>query len=74
MPYPITIVQDRYNGVYSGGKWLALKQYATDIPYELDSDDTTCIDFWFRTKQIIGKGNTPNEALKDLINKLKTNK
>ncbi len=27
LPYPFTLIMDRYNGTYSGGKFLAMNQF-----------------------------------------------
>ena len=43
--YPLTIIPDRYNGAYSGGKWLAFDQYHYNIPDEVDDGDVECC--WF---------------------------
>ena len=68
--YPLTIIRDRYNGVYSKGKYLAFNTDYYDIPQEIDGDDVECFDFWYSlepNKYIIGKGNTIEEALENLI-------
>lgn len=71
MVYPITIIQDRYGGVYSGGQWTAWNLYPGVIPFQESSNDVICGTFWQVTNMIVGIGNTPDEALKDLIKKLK---
>ena len=37
--YPTTIVIDRYNGCYSGGKWLAFPCFFYDVPEEIEGED-----------------------------------
>lgn len=68
--YPLTIIRDRYNGVYSKGKYLAFNLDYYDIPQEIDGYDVECFDFWCYSepsKYKIGKGNTIEEALENLI-------
>jgi hypothetical protein len=73
MLWPIIIVQDRYRGVYTGGRWVAIGQ----ADYVLDSlddtvwgDDASCMEWAYRNidqlKQV-GIGGTPDEALEDLL-------
>jgi hypothetical protein len=61
--YPLTIIQDRYNGIYSGGKFTAWNLYPNELPDEVFSDDVTCRCFWADQEITIGRGNTPDEAL-----------
>lgn len=75
MPYPATIVQDRYTGAYSGGRWLAFNMDADEIPSAISDDDNTCAAFWADVKYggsgpVVGIGETPNEALVDLVRRL----
>jgi hypothetical protein len=73
--YPVTIVKDRYGGSYSRGKWLAYN-LDEDIVAKLDplphgDDDVSMNNFWGDYYEInpvflIGIGNTPDEALRDL--------
>jgi hypothetical protein len=73
--YPLTIIKDRYNGIYSGGGYLAFNIEHTEIPNDVSSNDSVCSDFWdieqrgLLTLQI-GKGRTPNDAVDDLFLKL----
>jgi hypothetical protein len=85
--YPVTIKADRYYGTYSGGKWQAWycdSSYVDDVLYDSFADDVTCAHFWTEhnrkmkdetevTKSIslVGLGDTPNDALIDLNNKVK---
>lgn len=67
--YPATIVKDRYNGCYSGAKWLAFNIDPSQIPDEIGSSDPDEMMFWRAHKQDelpIGKGETPQDALIDL--------
>lgn len=73
--YPVTIIYDRYGGVYSGGRWVAFNLYYDDIPGAVSGDDDSCCEFWreFRLlhNDIAGRGDTPDEALEDLRRKRK---
>lgn len=62
--YPIIVIQDRYSGVYSGGKYTAWNTF--DIPEEIDESDPICAEFWYTYIGTVGKGDTPEEAIKDL--------
>ena len=66
--YPVTIVTDRYGGTYSKGRWLAFNLPPNELPPEIDADDVTCYKFWKNTDILVGRGSTPDEALKDLEN------
>lgn len=71
--YPCTIVSDRYSGTYSGAKWLAFYADAGNIPDKVGGDDGSEMSFW-RSDEclgwIIGKGDTPDEAYRDLVKKV----
>lgn len=72
-PYPLTIVFDRYNGVYSGGKFTAWNKSFDEVPIEIEEDDVTCREFWNKHEEsngIVGLGETPEEAVNDLIARL----
>jgi hypothetical protein len=71
--YPLTVVSDRYNGTYSGGKYTAWALYPEDIPKAIFSDDDTCCDYFRTTRDIYGRGDTPNEAIIDLEKRSKEN-
>lgn len=68
--YPLVIIEDRYTGVYSNGKYTAWNMYFEDIPREIDEDDVTCRNFWHECEEIVGLGDTPNEAVEDLRQKM----
>lgn len=70
--YPVTIVADRYSGTYSGAAWLAFNLYDTQLPDGWDSDDVTTAEFWVSNKEVVGKGNSPQEAYEDLLRLLKS--
>lgn len=69
--YPLTIVRDRYNGVYSGGKYLAWHCEPYEVPDVIFSDDVSCSYYWGNVNPyLVGKGDTPKEALDDLRRKI----
>lgn len=75
----MVVMSDRYSGSYSGFLWIALDCEAPDVPWQIDADDAACMNFWHRAKQEkgtfpysrIGLGNTPDEAVNSLKEKLK---
>ena len=73
--YPVTIIVDRYGGCYSGGKYLAFNLEPWDLPRSVSwGGDVDCAEFWAdeAPKYVIGKGNTPNEAYRDLVERIQT--
>ena len=83
--YPLTIVGDRYNGVYSGAKYTAWNQFFYRVPQEIEGSDPECTIFWREFIQgmpngfmlepvFVGFGNTTDEAINDLFNKMVNNK
>jgi len=74
VPYPVTIVKDRYGGGYSGGSFLAFNMEFGEIPWIVGADDVSEREGWLRLDKRIkyGRGNTPNEALEDLGKRLKS--
>ncbi|MBR2014136.1 MAG: hypothetical protein IJ998_01790 [Alistipes sp.] len=68
--YPTTIVRDRYNGTYSGAAWLAFPMFVEDVPTEVDGEDPECIIFWDTYNGVVGKGNTPELAMANLVAKI----
>lgn len=70
LPFPLCIIKDRYGGVYSGGSFLAFNLMPFAISeLNVDAGDSDCEYFWENDAKdyVIGKGNTPEEALFDLI-------
>jgi hypothetical protein len=71
--WPVVILQDRYGGTYSRGKWLALasadglENGAYRIVRCLEAgpfgDDTEAIAFWAEPPHWIAVGDTPDQAL-----------
>lgn len=68
--YPLTIINDRYTGTYSGGEFTAWNMDYSEIPTEPAEDDVTCMWFWSDTEIPIGRGKTPQEAVDDLRRRL----
>lgn len=65
--YPLTIIKDRYSGVYSGGEYTAWNLAHDEIPTAIDEDDVTCRNFWKSNHIIpIGVGMTIEEAVESL--------
>lgn len=70
--YPLTILKDRYGGIYSGGDYLAFPLEPNNLPYGYAASEVTCVSFWKDYSEPVGKGNTPEEAsviLNELIMK-----
>lgn len=68
--YPIVITQTRYSGTYEGGKWASFPSLEDErmLPEDAFGDDSECIDFWWSEKAAnIGRGETPNEAYIDML-------
>ena len=71
--HPLTIISDRYGGCYSGGKYIAFNLEPWDVPKAVDGSDSECSNFWWGNdcqEFMIGKGETPEEACYDLIEKM----
>ena len=68
--WPCVVVADRYGGTYSGAAWLAFNAY--EVPAGPLADDVTCADFWddVDNRMPVGRGNTPDEAVKVLAEKM----
>lgn len=66
--YPIVIRQARYSGVYEGGKWLAFPNAEDGVPNAVFGDDEECASF-FRSSRCsrVGRGDTPDKALADML-------
>jgi len=71
--YPLTIIADRYDGTYSGGGWLAFPLYCDEIPSAVDGYDEECAAFWANNLEPVGKGNSAQSAIDDLISQMKSN-
>jgi len=78
IPYPFTLIMDRYGGTYSGGNFLAINQFYDEIDTSIGGCDSEEMIFWKEFKQgepigflgdkmYIGKGITPQKAIEDLL-------
>lgn len=73
--WPVTIVTARYQGGYEGGKWLAFNMEYGNVPEAVYGDDISCANFFDEYNKSnrkknplkIGRGDTPDDALKDLV-------
>lgn len=73
--YPLTIIRDRYGGIYSGGEYTAWNEDFYSLPEEIDGDDVTAARFFYKCDSYCyGTGKTPDEALEDLIRKIEGSK
>ena len=70
IPCPLCIIEDRYSGVYSGAGFLAFNLSPFEVGIlPVDDDDNSCLYFWEHeaADYVIGKGETPEEAMQNLI-------
>ena len=75
--HPIMVVQDRYQGVYSGGGWWAVARAddlldgMTRIQWLMENgpggDDVTCAVLWNRRPPWVAAAQTPDEAVAALV-------
>ena len=73
--YPCTLICDRYNGAYSGGKWLAFQLGCDNIPEEIGGGDSDENAFWIdHIDEIlpVGKGKTLQEGVRFAFGKTKS--
>ena len=71
--YPVMVVQDRYQGVYSGGRWLAvanaderqglLSRGGWILENGPSGNDMDAAGFWSDAYRWIASGETPDEAI-----------
>jgi len=76
--FPICIIEDRYNGTYSGGAWIAFRNAEDlDINQLLDEGPSgghkQVTEFWEKNQgnKNLAVGPTPNQAVKNLYLKSK---
>lgn len=69
--YPLTFVLDRYDGTYSGGRWIAWNLEPHMVPMGPQADDVTCRVFWETNQLPAGRGDTPAGAVLDLLRQLR---
>ena len=75
--YPVVLIEDRYQGVYSGGRWLAVANAdirIEDVPRASwllgngpGGDDLEAAEFWAQAPAWIAVGSTPDEAVRELL-------
>lgn len=46
-PYPLTVLNDRYSGTYSGGRWVAFHAHPSEV-VDACADDITCSSFFLK--------------------------
>jgi hypothetical protein len=78
--HPVAILEDRYGGVYSDGKWLAVSGADTldngcyrivrMLEHGPHGDDGDAMVFWADPPNWIASGDTPDQALANLMAKL----
>lgn len=72
MFYPITIIKDRYSGIYRKGAWIAFFKNCNELPNEAFSDDSEAANnFWLENREVVGIGNSPDDAYCDLYIKMR---
>lgn len=74
--YPLTIVMDRYTGVYSGGRFTAWNLNPDEIPEEICWGHSSALEIFRDIRNgkrniVYGIGGTPDEAAMDLYMKIK---
>lgn len=70
-PYPVTIFTTRYSGIYEGAQWGAAPCEYDALSYLATEDDLEAIEWWSEYSYIVGKGDHPDKAMNDLLEKLK---
>lgn len=71
--YPIVIVQDRYQGIYAGGEWIAISgDHFNEVTEVVWGSDGEAMGFVrLSVEKWVAVGDTPNEALERLMKKNK---
>jgi hypothetical protein len=70
--YPCTVFLARYSGLYEGGTWVAFAMEPFEIPPDATGGDTDSAAFWDEhTTRYIGRGDTPDAAIIDLVGRIK---
>jgi hypothetical protein len=65
--WPLTVVFDRYGGVYSDAEWTAWPLEPAEIPEAVCGNDADCQAWWTAAGDVlVGKGPSPNEAVNGL--------
>lgn len=60
----VVVFDDKFDGVYSGGKWTAWN--LCYVPSKIFGDAKECADFFSKDTIVYGRGETPQEAIDDL--------
>lgn len=69
--YPLTICKDRYGGCYSKGEYTAWNLDPSEVPTEsYEAGDVDCWYFWEHNNIPCGLGDSPEEAVCNLIKKV----
>jgi hypothetical protein len=78
--YSVTVVQARYSGGYEGGTWLAfpvnmeqlVERPWADEWWDWDGGDIECMTWWETSPnaQRVGRGDTPNDAVLDMLKRI----
>lgn len=68
LPYPITVAMSRYPG-FSNAVWIAFADY--EVPDGAQAGDEEARSFWATVRGPCGRGGSPDEAVRDLMNQLK---
>ena len=73
--YPLTIIKDRYGGLYTGlgseggykrKEWIAFPLRFDDIPAQVNGSDLEQLHFLESYSEPFGVGETPEEAVREL--------
>jgi hypothetical protein len=64
----VCVIATRYGGGYEGGAFAAVPVNA--LTSEAFGDDLSAASWWHYNRQLVGVGNTPNEALLDWYTKI----
>ena len=69
--HPIIVVDDRYQGTYSGAQCLAAPEGLNLAETDAHGSDPAAMAFFANAavQALIGMGKTPNDAVRDLIAK-----
>ena len=78
--YPVAVIQDRYQGTYSNGEWLAIAnaderheemaRASWMLTFGPHGDDVEARDFWGSPPDWITAGSTADDAITKLLAKL----
>lgn len=69
--YPVTIISTRYGGAYEDALWAAFNCHDYEVPKNATGCDISAFHFWTGDEsRLVGRGDTPDEALADLTERL----